>query len=294
MRLARFKIGELTTYGFVEGDYVLTREEIEEAAGFALPPYFSDFIERLVGEQDFRRLILDASRRVPRVLRLNQVKLLVPTDNKPKVLCIGLNYRDHAEESKAEVPDEPIIFMKPHTALNDPYDPVEYPSIVTQLDYEAELAVVIGRRCRSVKPEEAQEYICGYAAFDDISARNLQFKDKQWTRGKSFDTFAPMGPWIVTRDEIRDPQNLRIASRVNGETRQDSNTRNMIFGVNYLVSFISTVMTLEPGDVIATGTPAGVGIFAKPEPRLLKINDVVEVEVEGIGVIRNVVIKGRV
>ncbi|MEM2011589.1 MAG: fumarylacetoacetate hydrolase family protein [Nitrososphaerota archaeon] len=294
MRLARLRVGELTTYGFVEGEYILTREEIEEAAGFALPPYFSDFIERLVGEKDFRELILEASKRVPRALHLSQVGLLAPTDNKPKVLCIGLNYRDHAEESKAEVPDEPIIFMKPHTALTGPYDPVEYPSIVTQLDYEAELAVVIGRRCRGVKPEEAQEYICGYAAFNDISARNLQFKDKQWTRGKSFDTFAPMGPWIVTRDEIRDPQNLRIASRVNGETRQDSNTKNMIFGVNRLVSFISMVMTLEPGDVIATGTPAGVGIFAKPEPRLLKVNDVVEVEVEGVGTIRNTVVKGRV
>ncbi|MEM4290297.1 MAG: fumarylacetoacetate hydrolase family protein [Nitrososphaerota archaeon] len=294
MRLARFRVGELTTYGLVEGDYVVSREEIEEATGVALPPYFSDFIERFVGEQGFRRLVHEALGKVPRVLRITQVKLLAPTDNKPKIICIGLNYRDHAEESKAEVPDEPIIFMKPHTALTGPYDPIEYPSIVTQLDYEAELAVVIGRRCRGVKPSEAPEYICGYAAFDDVSARNLQFKDKQWTRGKSFDTFAPMGPWIVTRDEIPDPQNLKIVSRVNGETRQDSNTRNMIFGVNYLVSFISTVMTLEPGDVIATGTPAGVGIFAKPEPRLLKINDVVEVEVEGIGVIKNNVVRGSV
>ncbi|MCS7145394.1 MAG: fumarylacetoacetate hydrolase family protein [Nitrososphaerota archaeon] len=294
MKLARFRLGELTTYGFVEGDYLVFREEVEEAAGFAFPPYFSDFVERFVGEADFRRLVLEAAARAPRVLKLSQVKLLAPTDNKPKVLCIGLNYRDHAEESKAAVPDEPIIFLKPHTALTGPYDPVEYPSIVTQLDYEAELAVVIGRRCRGVKPEEALEYVCGYAAFNDISARNIQFKDRQWTRGKSFDTFAPLGPWIVTRDEIPNPHNLRIASRVNGETRQDSNTRNMIFGVDYLVSFISMVMTLEPGDVIATGTPAGVGIFAKPEPRLLKIGDVVEVEVEGVGVIRNTVVKGPV
>ncbi|GBC71444.1 Ureidoglycolate lyase [Candidatus Calditenuaceae archaeon HR02] len=294
MRLARFRVGELTTYGFVEGDYIVSREEVEEAAGLALPPYFSDFVERLIVEQDFRKLVLEASRKSPRVLKLSQAKLLAPTDNKPKIICIGLNYRDHAEESRAEVPDEPIIFMKPHTALTGPYDPIEYPSIVTQLDYEAELAVVIGRKCRGVEPGEAPDFICGYAAFNDVSARNLQFKDKQWTRGKSFDTFAPMGPWIVTRDEIPDPQNLRIMSRVNGETRQNSNTRNMIFGVYYLVSFISMVMTLEPGDVIATGTPAGVGIFAKPEPKLLKINDVVEVEVESIGVLRNTVVKGRV
>lgn len=294
MKLARFRIDELATYGVVDGEYVVSREEMEEELGMALPPLFSEFLGRFNDEPEFRRMVEDVAARLPRVLKLRQVRLLAPTDNKPKVICIGLNYRDHAEESRAKVPDEPIIFMKPHTALTGPYDPVEYPSIVTQLDYEAELAVVIGRRCRGVNPVEARECIGGYSAFNDISARNLQFKDRQWTRGKSFDTFAPMGPWIVTRDEIPDPHGLRIMSRVNGETRQDSNTGNMIFGVDYLVSFISVVMTLEPGDVIATGTPGGVGIFAKPEPRLLKIGDVVEVEIERIGVIRNTVVKGRV
>jgi len=294
VRLARFRIGELTTYGVVDGDYVVPREVLEEAVEVALPPYFSDFIERLVGEPHFRSIVMDALRRVPRALKLGHVKLLAPTDNKPKVVCVGLNYRDHAEESMSRVPDEPIIFLKPHTALNGPFDPIEYPSIVTQLDYEAELAVIIGRRCRGVKPGEALEYVCGYAAFNDVSARNLQFRDGQWTRGKSFDTFAPLGPWIVTRDEIPDPHSLRITSRVNGETRQDSNTSNMIFRVETLVSFVSTVMTLEPGDVIATGTPAGVGIFAKPEPRLLNVSDIVEVEVEGVGTIKNQVVKGSV
>jgi 2-keto-4-pentenoate hydratase/2-oxohepta-3-ene-1,7-dioic acid hydratase in catechol pathway len=294
MRLVRFRIGDLLTYGFVEGEFVVTREMIEEELGIGLPPFFSDFVERFTAERDFRERVTSIKDRLPRVLRLSQVKLLAPSDNKPKIVCVGLNYRDHAEESKAKIPDEPIIFMKPHTALNGPYDPIEYPSIVTQLDYEAELAVVMGQRCRGVRPEEAYEYVCGYAAFNDISARNLQFKDGQWTRGKSFDTFAPTGPWIVTRDEIPDPHVLRIMSRVNGETRQDSNTGNMIFKVDTLISFISTVMTLEPCDIIATGTPAGVGIFAKPEPRLLKVGDVVEIEVERIGPIRNPVVRGSV
>jgi 2-keto-4-pentenoate hydratase/2-oxohepta-3-ene-1,7-dioic acid hydratase in catechol pathway len=294
MRLARFRVGDLLTYGIVEGEHVFSREMIEEALGIGLPPFFSDFVERFTAERDFRERVLGVKERLPKALRLGQVKLLAPADNKPKIVCVGLNYRDHAEESRAEVPEEPIIFLKPHTALNGPYDPVEYPSIVTQLDYEAELAVIIGQRCRGVKPGEAYRYICGYAAFDDISARNLQFKDKQWTRGKSFDTFAPMGPWIVTRDEIPDPHSLRIMSRVNGETRQDSSTANMIFKIDTLVSFISNVMTLEPCDIIATGTPAGVGVFAKPEPKLLKVGDVVEIEIERIGAIRNQILKGSV
>ncbi|MEM4303527.1 MAG: fumarylacetoacetate hydrolase family protein, partial [Candidatus Caldarchaeum sp.] len=208
---------------------------------------------------------------------------------RPKIICVGLNYRDHAEEQGVKPPDEPVIFMKPYTAITGPGNPIIYPKITRQLDYEAELAVVIGRKCRNVSRSQAHEFILGYTCFNDVSARDIQFKDGQWVRGKSFDTFAPIGPWVVTQDEVGDPHSLKIMSRVNGEIRQSSNTRNMVFGVYQLVEFISSVMTLDPGDVIATGTPSGVGVFYKPAPKLLNVGDLVEVEIEKIGVLANVV-----
>jgi len=224
-------------------------------------------------------------------ISLDDVTLLAPVPSPPKIVCLGLNYKDHAEEQGKHVPDEPVIFMKPRTAIIGPDQPIVRPKSVEQLDYEAELAIVIGEKGKNIPVSEAKKYIFGYTAFNDVSARDIQFKDKQWTRGKSFDTFAPMGPCITTADQIEDPNNLGVRTRVNGELRQNSSTRNMVFNVYEVVYRLSQVMTLEPGDVIATGTPAGVGVFMKPKPKFLSPGDLVEVEIEKIGTLRNMVSK---
>ncbi|HHT71987.1 MAG TPA: fumarylacetoacetate hydrolase family protein [Firmicutes bacterium] len=218
---------------------------------------------------------------------LDQVVLKAPITNPNKVIGIGLNYRDHAEETGLPLPKEPVIFGKYANAIIGPEENILLPTgLSDQVDYEAELAVVIGRRASSVAEQVALEYVAGYTNLNDVSARDLQMRDGQWMKGKCLDTFAPMGPWLVTKDEIRNPEHLKIELRLNGQTMQSSNTRNLIFGVSHLVSFLSKLMTLEPGDVIATGTPAGVGIARKP-PLFLRPGDTVEVEIEGLGVLRN-------
>lgn len=218
---------------------------------------------------------------------LDDAKLLAPIGSPPKIVCLGLNYRDHITETNAALPDDLIIFMKPRTAVTNPEDSIIKPAFVKQLDYEAELGVVIGKGGKNINPEDAASFILGYTCFNDVSARDIQFKDRQWTRGKSFDTFAPMGPCITTADQIGDPNNLRVRTQVNGELRQNSSTRNMVFNVYEIVHKLSQVMTLEPCDVIATGTPAGVGFAMKPEPKFLKPRDVVEIEIENIGILKN-------
>jgi 2-keto-4-pentenoate hydratase/2-oxohepta-3-ene-1,7-dioic acid hydratase in catechol pathway len=220
---------------------------------------------------------------------LADVQLLAPVPRPSKVICIGLNYRDHAAESRMDVPTSPITFSKYPTSITYPAGPVLLPRTSTQVDYEAELAVVIGRRAKHVPKDQAFDYVLGYANFNDVSARDFQFSDKQWQRGKSCDTFAPMGPAIVTKEEIGDPHDLRIQLRLNGQTMQDSSTNQLVFGVDDLVSFISETVTLEPGDVIATGTPPGVG-FARKPPVYLKPGDLMEVEVQGLGVLSNPVL----
>jgi len=203
-----------------------------------------------------------------------------------KIICIGLNYRDHAEESGMTIPTKPVIFSKFSSCIIAPNESIVVPDESTQTDYEAELAVVIGRRAANVKREDAMNYACGYANFNDVSARDFQFADAQWQRGKSFDTFAPIGPFVATTDEIPEPQNLSIKFRLNGETMQNSSTKQMIFGVAELIEYLSRYFTLEPGDIIATGTPPGVGFASKP-PVYLKNGDVAEVEIEGLGVLSN-------
>jgi len=215
------------------------------------------------------------------------VKMLAPIASPPKIICLGLNYRDHAVEQDAQLPAEPIIFMKPHTAIIGPDEFIVKPTFVKQVDYEAELAVIIGKRGKNIGIEQAKDHIFGYSCFNDVSARDIQFKDKQWTRGKSFDTFAPIGPCITTQDQICDPTNLWIKTRVNGELRQNSSTRNMVFNVYQIVHELSRVMTLESCDIIATGTPAGVAFAMKPQPKFLSSGDIVEIEIENIGVLRN-------
>ena len=220
------------------------------------------------------------------MLPLSGVELGPPVPRPGKIICIGLNYRDHAAESNMPVPGSPVTFSKYVTSVIGPGRPIRLPKASAQVDYEAELAVVIGRRAKHVPVEQAFEHVLGYTNLNDVSARDLQFADGQWQRGKSCDTFAPMGPYIVTRDRVPDPHALRICCRVNGRTLQDSSTNQLIFGVDRVVSFLSETVTLEPGDVIATGTPPGVG-FARKPPIFLQPGDVVEIEVEGLGVLSN-------
>ena len=220
------------------------------------------------------------------VVELGDVKLAAPVPRPSKIICIGLNYLDHVLESGAEIPKAPLIFSKFDTCVAAPEQPILLPGNSQQVDFEAELAVVIGRRAKNIKVEEAMNYVFGYTNFNDVSARDMQFADGQWQRGKSCDTFAPFGEFVATKDEIPDPHNLRIQFRLNGETMQDSNTGQLIFKIPELVEYLSRSITLEPGDIIATGTPPGVG-FARKPPVFLKDGDVCEVEIEGLGILIN-------
>jgi 2-keto-4-pentenoate hydratase/2-oxohepta-3-ene-1,7-dioic acid hydratase in catechol pathway len=225
--------------------------------------------------------------------RADQVRLLAPVPDPRKIVCLGLNYRDHAAESGAAVPREPILFSKYATALVGPGEAVVLPPVSREVDYEAELVLVVGRRGRNLRAAEAAAYVAGYTVGNDVSARDwqLQKDGKQWMVGKTFDTFAPTGPHLVTADEVPEPQRLPIRLRLNGRVMQDSNTEQMIFGVGETLAYLSQVFTLEPGDLIFTGTPPGVG-FARKPPVFLKGGDVVEVEVGGLGVLRNPVVQG--
>jgi 2-keto-4-pentenoate hydratase/2-oxohepta-3-ene-1,7-dioic acid hydratase in catechol pathway len=213
--------------------------------------------------------------------RVGEVRLLSPC-LPSKIVAVGLNYRDHAEELKFKLPEEPLLFLKPSTSVIGPGEAVVYPTLADRVDYEAELAVVMGKVAKAVSVERAAEYILGYSCLNDVTARDLQTKDGQWTRAKGFDTFAPMGPWIET--DI-DPSHLEISSYLDGERRQHSNTVQLIFGPLQLVSFISQIMTLLPGDVIATGTPSGVGPMA--------IGDRIDVVIEGIGTLSNTIVASK-
>lgn len=215
-------------------------------------------------------------------------RLLAPIPQPEKVICIGLNYRDHAEESGAEVPSEPVCFSKFSSSVVGPDAAIELPPVSEQVDYEAELVVVIGKRGRDIPEAKAREYVAGYMNGHDVSARDWQIgrPGGQWLMGKTPDTFAPIGPYLVTSDEVPDPENLRIQLRLNGETMQDSNTNQLIFGIGRLIAHLSGLFTLSPGDLIFTGTPPGVGMARKP-PVFLKPGDVVEVETEGLGILRN-------
>ena len=214
----------------------------------------------------------------------------LPAVNAGKVVAIGRNYRDHAVEGGSEPPKSPLLFTKFTNALAGHNAKVTLHEISEQIDFEAEMAVVIGKRACKVNEADALSYVFGYAPLNDVSARDLQFSDGQWVRGKGLDGFCPIGPFITTRDEIADPQALKIEGILNGQVMQSSNTKMMIFGVAYLIHYITQGITLEPGDVIATGTPEGVGVFRKP-PVLLKDGDVFEVAIEGLGALRNTFVK---
>ena len=227
------------------------------------------------------------------LLSLDALELGPPVPDPDKIICLGVNYREHAAEAQQELPAVPMFFAKFRNSLIGPTSPILLPRASTQVDYEGELAVIIGQRCKEVAEQDALQYVAGYTIMNDVSARDVQMQTSQWTAGKALDTFAPMGPGIVLASSIPNPQTLMLTTRVNEQVVQHDTTANMVFSVASTIAFLSSLMTLEPGDIIATGTPSGVG-FKRTPPLFLHDGDVVEVEIERIGRIRNPVIRGRV
>ena len=219
---------------------------------------------------------------------LESVSLLAPVGDPQKIICIGQNYRDHCAEQNQPLPERAILFAKFPSALNNPGGEIVLPALSEQVDYEAELAFVIGKRAKHVAEADAKEYIAGYMCLNDVTARDIQYSDKQWVRGKTFDTFAPTGPYLLTAEEVADPHDLDISLTLNGETMQKSNTSNLIYKIPYLIHNLSQTMTLLPGDIISTGTPGGVGMYSNPQV-FLKSGDTVSVIISGLGTLTNTV-----
>lgn len=296
MKLARYIHQGGQSYGALAADRVTCLPGLAEGLGKHLPGRFEDFVALgIKGIETADKMMQSARKEQTEYFSspVSETSFLLPIASPPKIICLGLNYRDHAEEQNASVPEEPVIFMKPHTALIGPHGNIVKPSFVRQLDYEAELAIIVGRRAKNIPVSKARHYIFGYTILNDVSARDIQFKDKQWTRGKSFDTFAPTGPCIVTENQLQDTSDLFIRTWVNDELRQNSSTSNMVLNTYQVVHQLSRVMTLEPCDIIATGTPAGVGFALKPQPKFLKDGDVVRIEIEKIGTLENRVVRER-
>jgi 2-keto-4-pentenoate hydratase/2-oxohepta-3-ene-1,7-dioic acid hydratase in catechol pathway len=283
MRLATFTHAGATRIGVVVGDDVVDLAEGAPDLPRAMEAFLAAGAPALAAAE---RSVAHAASRIP----LDEVRLEAPVLRPRKILAVGLNYADHVRESGLEAAEVPTIFNKQVTSVTGPYDPIHLPRASHALDYEGELGFVIGRRCRHVPRERAAEVIAGYLVLDDVTVRDWQLRTPTWTLGKSFDTHCPMGPWIATPDEVGDPHSLGIRTWVNGELRQDSNTKQLVHDCYTLVAHLSTACTLEPGDVIATGTPSGVGIAMQP-PRLLKAGDVVRVDIDRIGQIENPVIE---
>ncbi len=266
---------------------MLSGDEWIELAGAG----FADLVSMIAGGADALDRVTRWAGNPPgsAVADLAGTKFLAPIPRPPKIVCIGLNYRDHAAESNLPIPETPTVFAKFPSAVIGPGDPIVLPKNSTRPDYEAEFAVVIGKRGRHVPEARWRDHVFGYTILNDVSARDFQMATSQWMIGKTFDTFCPIGPAIVTADEIEDPHNLAISLDLSGETMQSSNTRNLIFNVPQLIAYLSSVFTLEPGDMIATGTPGGVG-FARKPPRYLKPGDEVRVRIEGLGELFNPVV----
>ena len=287
MKIARIKSASLVeTYAIVseDGKRLITRPEIQDQTGIPIPSSIKEFMFK--GWLDE---VKEHQRKLEYTHKVEETELLAPLPNPPKIICLAFNYYDHAKDAGLTPSDEPVIFMKPRTTLNSPYSNIVCPSFVKRLDYEAEIAAIIGKDTKKASIEQSVDSIFGYMILHDVSARDIQFKDKQFTRGKSIDTFAPCGPWITTKDEISDPQNLEIVTKVNGELRQKSSSVNMVIPIKKIISSLSSIMTIEEGDIISTGTPAGVAMSMK-EPRYLKDGDIVEISIENLGTIRNSVV----
>jgi 2-keto-4-pentenoate hydratase/2-oxohepta-3-ene-1,7-dioic acid hydratase in catechol pathway len=291
MKLGTFQENQRVFIGVLLGEEVLDLAGTAAATpGTANAAIFSDLRTTLPALNQVRELLrlYQSSGGVRR--RLSNVEVLAPITNPNKIICVGLNYRDHAAESGETIPTEPVIFTKFRTSINRPRGPIVLPRLSRQVDYEAELGVIIGKKGRYIPEEVALDYVGGYTAINDVSARDLQLRGSQWTKGKAIDTFLPMGPYLITTDEIEDPHQLNIQLKLNGKIMQNSNTRELIFKIPQLISFLSELFTLEPGDVIATGTPPGVGFVRKP-PVFLKPGDEVSVIIEKIGELTNSVVK---
>jgi 2-keto-4-pentenoate hydratase/2-oxohepta-3-ene-1,7-dioic acid hydratase in catechol pathway len=282
MKLATFSHSGRARVGLVHDDQVLDLVAAE-------PELPTTLLELLTGGADALALVKRAAARTGYRLALRDVQLLAPIPRPGKVLAIGVNYADHIAEMGREKPEHPTVFNKQTTCVTGPHSPIHLPRVSSALDYECELAIVIGRRCRHVPKERAREVIAGYCAMNDLTVRDWQVHSPTWTIGKSFDTHGPLGPWLTTADAVQDPHALGLRTFVNGEPRQDSNTRNLVFNCFDLVAYLSTAFTLEPGDVISTGTPGGVGAAMKP-PRWLVAGDVVRVEIDQLGVLENQVV----
>jgi 2-keto-4-pentenoate hydratase/2-oxohepta-3-ene-1,7-dioic acid hydratase in catechol pathway len=262
----------------------ITCDEIATQTGLVLPRQLEKFLF-----SDHLKKIMEILDNLSFIHPINEFKILPPINDTYKIICLAFNYTDQGSWVRfgRKPPTEPVIYLKPRTCLIGPTDDILCPKFVKQLDYEGELALTIGRKCKNVSTNESSEYIAGYFVLNDVSARDIQFIDKQYTRAKGFDTFGPCGPWLTTSDEIIDPSNLRITTRVNGDIRQDSSTANLVLKVNEIISKLSKVMTLEPGDIISTGTPSGTALSLSSDLKYLRHNDMVEVEIEKIGKIRN-------
>ncbi|ELZ05973.1 fumarylacetoacetate hydrolase family protein [Natrialba asiatica] len=281
MQFVRYTTGGAPQWGVRRNDEIVPLAGLRETVSY-----------QQLTDAGFLRVVDDAVDAADELaLPATEANLLAPVPRPGKIVCVGLNYHDHAEEQNEPVPDRPLLFGKAGTAVTNPGDPIVHPSALDEVDYEVELGVVIGRTAKDVSADDASDYIAGYTAINDVSGRDAQFADEQFFRGKSYDTFAPMGPTLVP-DTRLDPSQLDVACRVNGETMQSSNTQEFIFNIAELVEYISGITTLRPGDVISTGTPGGVGIFRDP-PELLKPGDTVEVEVDGIGTLTNHVVAER-
>jgi 2-keto-4-pentenoate hydratase/2-oxohepta-3-ene-1,7-dioic acid hydratase in catechol pathway len=284
MKIGRIKIEEIgETYGIIsaDGKKIITKQDFQEQTGVPIPQTVKEFI--------VRGWFSEVEKYITTIEFSNNIKeadLLAPIPDPSKIICLAFNYYDHARDAGLTPSDEPVIFIKPRSTLNHPFNDIVCPKFVQRLDYEAELAVIIGKNTKNIEPEKASESIFGYMILHDVSARDIQFKDKQYTRGKSIDTFAPCGPWITTKDEINNAQNLQIVTKVNGEIRQNSSSSKMVISIEKIISSLSRVMTLEAGDIISTGTPAGVAMSMK-EPKYLKDDDIVEITIENLGTIRN-------
>lgn len=282
MRIVSFGDKRNEKPGILHGDFVIDLT----AADPTIPSSVRGILE--TSALDHVRAIAGKPDSLPPhcLIPITDVRLGPPVTNPSKIICVGLNYTDHAAEQGRKAPDWPLTFAKGPNALAGNGDTIPLPAEVTQMDHEVELAVVIGRRAKGVSQDRAQDYIAGFGVFMDISARDIQYREKQWFRAKSFDGFGPFGPCLTTGDEISDPHKLDISLEVNGQQYQSSNTGLMTFNVYYLVHYLSQNITLEPGDIIATGTPAGVGVFASPQ-RFLKKGDIVTASIDTLGTLTN-------